>query len=116
MVQTAFSIDIGLQPKLVIGRFDPATRQSPDISLDSLNAYKNGVSRRHAALLWRNDTLYIVDLGSSNGTSVNGLRLFAHQPRSLRDGDAIEIGGVRLHLRLDPARKSPPAFIAIVTD
>jgi pSer/pThr/pTyr-binding forkhead associated (FHA) protein len=116
MVESAFSIDIGWQSKAVIGRFDPQTRRAPDISLDCLNAHENGVSRRHAVLIWRNDVLHIVDLGSSNGTWVNGLRLFPHQPRGIHNGDTIQIGRVQLRLRFHPNDNYPPAFIAMVRD
>ena len=37
-------------------------------------------------------TLTIVDMGSSNGTHLNGQKLMPHQPRVLRDGDEIRFG------------------------
>jgi DNA-binding response OmpR family regulator len=50
------------------------------------------VSRQHAAIS-RSGTVYTLeDLGSHNGTSVNGQRLGG--PWVLRDGDRIELGGV----------------------
>ena len=38
------------------------------------------------------DTLTLVDLGSVNGTHLNGQRLVPNQPRVLRDGDEIRLG------------------------
>jgi len=48
------------------------------------------VSRRHARVLVDGDRAVIEDLGSTNGTSVNGSRLEA--PRELLHGDEIQIG------------------------
>lgn len=49
------------------------------------------VSREHAAFVLRGDTWWVVDLGSTNGTRVNGLRT-SEQP--LGRGDRIEFGDV----------------------
>ncbi|MCZ7677272.1 MAG: GGDEF domain-containing protein [Sandaracinaceae bacterium] len=49
-----------------------------------------GVSRLHARFVRREDGTYVEDLGSTNGTLVNGVRLTG--PAVLRDGDKIQIG------------------------
>jgi diguanylate cyclase (GGDEF)-like protein len=53
-----------------------------------------GISRRHAELLAGPDVVLLCDLGSANGTHVNGLRLDA--PTPLRDGDLVRLGEVTL--------------------
>jgi hypothetical protein len=53
------------------------------------------VSREHAALVLRGDTWWVVDLGSTNGVRVNGLRT-SEQP--LGRGDRIEFGDVVVEL------------------
>ncbi len=51
----------------------------------------NRTSRQHAMLqVEENGSFNIIDLGSSNGTSVNGHRI--HTPTKLRSGDLIQIG------------------------
>src|SRR5688500_1826988 len=55
------------------------------------------VSRRHAEIQVSNGDILINDLGSTNGTFVNGERI--DQPRSLRDGDEVRIGAVVWRLR-----------------
>jgi pSer/pThr/pTyr-binding forkhead associated (FHA) protein len=50
------------------------------------------LSRRHAHIFLRNDTLYIEDLGSTNGTYVSGTRLEEHA-HPLGTGDIIALGG-----------------------
>jgi hypothetical protein len=49
------------------------------------------VSREHAAFVQRGDTWWVIDLGSTNGTRVNGLRAAEHP---LTVGDRIELGDV----------------------
>lgn len=50
----------------------------------------DGVSRLHARLFRRDEATYVEDLGSTNGTFVNGTRVGA--PLALSDGDKIQIG------------------------
>jgi hypothetical protein len=52
------------------------------------------VSRRHASLTWDGRQFIIQDLGSANGTFVNGVRLTA--PQVLQPGDVIGLGPVIL--------------------
>lgn len=75
-----------------LGRRDPATGTIPDVDLTTYAGYRMGVSRRHAVIRLNNKRLEVYDLGSSNGTSVNGVRLAPHQPYPLRDGDEIALG------------------------
>ena len=53
------------------------------------------VSREHAALVLRGDTWWILDLGSTNGTRINGLRAAEHPVVS---GDRVELGDVVVEL------------------
>jgi len=91
-----------------IGRRDPATGTMPDVDLSAYAGYRLGVSRKHAFIRLKNHQLEIYDLGSSNGTSVNGVRLIAHQPHVLRDGDEILLGKmmVRVLFQVRNRRKS----------
>ena len=50
-----------------------------------------GISRSHARVTPEGVSAVIEDLGSSNGTFVNGERV--EDPRRLRDGDEIQVGG-----------------------
>ncbi|MET0145075.1 MAG: FHA domain-containing protein [Ilumatobacteraceae bacterium] len=73
------------------------------------------VSRVHATLERVGPAWCVTDLGSTNGTIVNGERVFA--PRTLFDRDEIVVGRTRLVLRDPSARgdvttaplRSPPA-------
>lgn len=69
------------------------------------------VSRHHAQIMSQANGIYIQDVGSSNGTSVNGEALSA--PRRLGDGDHIQVGDVLLVLAVtagaQPALSNAPA-------
>ncbi len=54
-----------------------------------------GVSRRHALLILGADGLLVEDLGSKNGTRVNGVRV---QRSRLQSGDELQLGPVGLRV------------------
>lgn len=58
------------------------------------------VSRQHAELRWQGEVCFVCDLGSQNGTSVNGERLPPKGIRELKNKDEIEIGGVPIVYRV----------------
>lgn len=72
---------------LTIGR-----RSEHDIVLPDLS-----VSRNHALIVCREESLFIEDLDSANGVLVNRLRIV--QPTEIHPGDEIMIGENRLFLR-----------------
>ncbi|MBL8116249.1 MAG: FHA domain-containing protein [Anaerolineae bacterium] len=84
--------------KLVMGRADGTSPTRPDLDLTPYGALERGVSRIHAAIGRSDDTLTLVDLGSANGTYLNGQRLVTDQPRILRDGDEIRLGRLVAHV------------------
>ncbi len=63
----------------------------------SLHIEASGVSRRHARLVVGTDAATIEDLGSSNGTFVQGRAIKSE--RALTDGDVIELGAATLTFR-----------------
>src|SRR6478672_6299664 len=69
------------QPSVVIGRTSEC-----DVVL-----YDPGVSRRHARIFSEGDNYFVEDMGSSNGTKVNGAVVKKTQ---LKDGDAVTLGPV----------------------
>ncbi len=48
------------------------------------------ISRRHTRLRLETNGYFVEDLGSTNGTFINGIRLT--EPQLLRSGDAIQLG------------------------
>ena len=72
----------------VIGRGDQANMRLPDV----------GISRRHARLDFDGAQVVLTDLGSTNGTMVNGQRVSAV---ALNPGDMIQLGTTTLTFRAD---------------
>jgi hypothetical protein len=78
--------DVPLQgSRLSVGRLSSCDVSLPDTT----------VSREHAAVVRRNDAWWVVDLGSTNGTRVNGVQA-AEQPINV--GDRIEFGDAVVEL------------------
>jgi ribosomal protein L37AE/L43A len=93
------------QAETAIGRRDPATGTMPDVDLSAYAGYRLGVSRKHAIIRYQNERLDIYDLGSSNGTTVNGERLTPHEPHTLRDGDEILLGKMMVKVLFQARRR-----------
>jgi len=73
-------------PVLAIGR-----SSGNDVVLDDTS-----ISRSHARLVWRDGEVSLEDLGSRNGSMVNGQRISA--PHPVRPGDTLVLGAVPLTL------------------
>jgi hypothetical protein len=71
---------------MVVGRGQEAQFRLPD----------TGVSRRHLEITWDGRTALLTDLGSTNGTTVNGTPV---QTWQLVDGDVVRVGQSRLVFR-----------------
>lgn len=112
------------KPETIFGRRDPATGAMPDIDLTPFAGYRMGVSRRHAAIRFGDEqSLDLWDLGSSNGTFLNGQRLSAHRPYRLHDGDELRLGQmvIRLFFQVPEsvqigALVEPPVTTQLATD
>lgn len=85
-------IHIEITGQYVIGRVHPRSEERPDLDLNKFGAFFHGVSRKHIAITKDGNLLQIEDLGSTNGTYLNGMKLYPHQPRMLRDGDELCLG------------------------
>lgn len=57
------------------------------------------VSRRHSELVWEHNGFVMQDLGSSNGTFVNGVQITS--PTRLKPGDVIGLGQTGLVLEME---------------
>jgi len=75
---------VTLRPPCVIGRTSEA-----DLPLRDAE-----VSRRHARIETQNGVVYVADMGSSNGTFLNGRRV--DDVIELREGDEIDVGTTRM--------------------
>ncbi len=88
------SVDITTGQTIVVGRA---------VTTD-LPVYDPTVSRRHAELVLTAQGLTVRDLGSSNGTFVNGIRV---SEMRVKDGDAVTFGKVAFKL-MEILADAPP--------
>ena len=89
---------IELADAVVLGRADETSPRQPTIDLTPYGALEKGVSRLHASIDRSDDVLTLVDIGSANGTYLNGYKLAKDQPRVLRDGDEVRFGKLIAHI------------------
>jgi DNA-directed RNA polymerase subunit RPC12/RpoP len=77
------------QPSTLIGRTSDVRAIYPDLALDLDDA----ISHRHAVIHRQPDgALILRDIGSTNGTFLNGIELAPMTDISLKDGDEITLG------------------------
>ncbi len=72
-------------------------REEPSAQID-FDGYDDGkfISHRHAQISKREDGYYLEDLGSTNATRVNGMKLSQGQAQALKDGDKVRFGKIEL--------------------
>jgi hypothetical protein len=80
----------------MMGRGDRAHDLIPEVELNDAAALAQGVSRLHAKIIFHNGIFFLVDLGSTNRTYLNGSALTPQQPYGLSNGDSIELGSYKL--------------------
>ncbi len=87
--------------EILVGRLDAARQIFPELDLASDGGLEAGVSRRHAKIQRQEDQFFVQDLGSTNGTFVNGQRLPPNRPHPLQAGDRLRLGRLELTLNFD---------------
>lgn len=70
------------------------------------------VSRVHARIEWQTDSYYLIDMGSKNGTHLNGQEVTV-EPAALHDGDEIQVA-LRFKLAFVDAGATAP--LSLETD
>jgi CheY-like chemotaxis protein len=84
--------------RITFGRGDTNQGIQPEIDLGAYDGQRKGVSRKHARLIMRDNRLVLEDLGSSNGTYINGQHIGVLSPVRVRDGDHIKLGSLSLQV------------------
>jgi len=76
-------------------------------ALNELTLQEGYVSLSHAVLRFDPERIQVIDLGSTNGTHVDGVRIESNVPVTLKDSSQLRIGDLRLHL-LQVSGVGPP--------
>ena len=91
-------VHLPVAPEIRFGRLDAAHGVFPDLDLTADDGRESGISRRHAKITQVDSRLYVEDVGSFNGTFLNGQRLTPFLSYRIKDGDELQIGKLKLDL------------------
>jgi hypothetical protein len=90
----------------LIGRYDSVTGQTPEVDLTHEDSARN-ISRRHARLVLKEGKPFVAEeIGTMNGTYLNGQRLQTGILTPIKDGDELTLCRLGLTFRLPAA--APP--------
>jgi hypothetical protein len=101
VLNSARRIALDVSEDLLIGRRDESRGIFPDVDLGRDGGYEGGVSRRHAILSYKDGVFRVEDLGSANGTFVNGKQAEPQVPVALGSGDELKCGMLFLRVEIE---------------
>jgi CRP-like cAMP-binding protein len=88
----------------LIGRYDSVTGMSPEVDLSNEDQSRN-ISRRHARLVLKDGKPYIAEeIGTMNGTFLNGQKLATGVLTPIKDGDELTLCRLSLTFRLSAGK------------
>ncbi len=108
-LHNAVALPLEIRGDSILGIKTP-TSPDVDIDLQAWDGYRLGVSRKHLCLRPTAHKLYVFDLGSTNGTYVNGLPLGGSQAHGLGNGDVLTIG--QLHITVSLVDKNKQGLVS----
>jgi len=91
---------VRVEDQITIGRSTKTDSQQPDVDLASYGAEELGVSRQHLVINSENNRLNAIDLGSGNGTILNGTRMNPNETYPLTHDDQLQLGRLKLHVQV----------------
>jgi pSer/pThr/pTyr-binding forkhead associated (FHA) protein len=93
VLSTEHRIMLPAQGEITLGRVDFDVGSTPDIDLThDAEGQRSSISRFHARISLEKGQYYIEDLGSTNGTTVNGRLIGLGEKVSIRAGDRVSLG------------------------
>lgn len=96
---TGHEIKPNNKAELIVGR---AYRNSkPDIDLGPHGGTQAGVSRKHGRFVRQDDEWFVEDLGSTNGTFVDGKKIPANKLIPVQKGTSVRFGQIEMEFRLE---------------
>ena len=98
LLETGTILPLEGRNEFTVGRSAEGQPILPDVDLAPFQAYEHGVSRIHASITLGRQEALITDLGSANGTRLNGQKLPPHRPFPAKHGDIVSLGKLRIQL------------------
>jgi CRP-like cAMP-binding protein len=91
----------------LIGRYDSVTGSTPEVDLTQEDASRN-ISRRHARLVTKEGKHFVAEeIGTMNGTFLNGEKLPTGVLTPIKDGDEVTLCRLSITFRVPGPRESP---------
>lgn len=100
LLETGQMLPLSDRKEFTLGRISEGQPIMPDIDLSPYSAYANGVSRLHAVVKRSGEQVILMDLGSSNGTYLNGKRMAPNKEQGLHHGDLMMFGKLKIQILL----------------
>lgn len=98
LLDTGQVLPLSTRNEFTMGRISEGQPIMPDIDLSPYQAYAAGVSRLHAVIKRDGGRIIFIDLGSANGTYINGKRLIPNVEQTLNHGDIVALGKLKLQV------------------
>jgi pSer/pThr/pTyr-binding forkhead associated (FHA) protein len=100
LVESGKVIHLSDKKDFTLGRAIEGQSILPDVDLSAYDAFSLGVSRMHVSLRIFNGDVYVMDLGSSNGTKINSQKIVQHVEYSISHGDLVTLGRLKVQVLL----------------
>jgi hypothetical protein len=98
LLDTGQVIPLAEKNEFTLGRISEGQPIMPDVDLSPYQAYAAGVSRLHAIIKRKGAQMVFMDLGSANGTFINGKRLAPNDEHPLYHGDIVSLGKMKIQV------------------
>jgi len=96
------AVGVDIIDDVVLGRDSEqgSASDQPDLGLTKYGAQDKGVSRRHAMLRPTRNSLFLIDLESTNGTRINASNIGRGTARKLANDDVVTLGDLTFTVRI----------------
>ncbi|NOH02799.1 MAG: FHA domain-containing protein [Chloroflexi bacterium] len=98
LLDTGQVLPLSSRNEFTMGRISEGQPIMPDIDLSPFQAYAAGVSRLHGIIKREGSRVVFMDLGSANGTYINGKRLSPNVEQVVNHGDIIALGKLKMQV------------------
>jgi hypothetical protein len=98
LLDTGQVLPLTSRNEFTLGRISEGQPIMPDIDLSPYQAYAGGVSRLHAIIKRDGERILFMDLGSANGSYINGKRLQPNAEQYINHGDIVALGKLKMQI------------------
>lgn len=97
-VESGEFVTAEVQSPMILGRGEPGNPVCIDLTV--IGGYRLGVSRQHLRVSATEGAVFIQDLGSRNGTQLNGQKLDPQRSYPVQSGDRLQLSRMALEIQI----------------